>query len=63
VTDVAWSRTYDVGRGLAGTFNGCYGETFGANSYSGNLFIFLETSKGKSTVRFIWHFPPTTSSS
>lgn len=56
ITDVAWSRTYDVGRGLAGTFNGCYGETFGDNSYSGNLNIFFETNKGKSTVRFIWHF-------
>ena len=53
VTDVAWSRTFDVGRGLAGTFNGCYGET---NTYSGNLFIFLETNKGQKTVRFIWHF-------
>lgn len=53
---VAWSRTYDVGRGTSGTFNGCYGETFGANGYSGNLWIFFETSKGKPSVRFLWHF-------
>ena len=53
---VAWSRTYDVGRGTSGTFNGCYGETFGTNSYSGNLWIFFETSKGKPSVRFLWHF-------
>jgi hypothetical protein len=58
VTDppVAWSRTYDVGRGTSGTFNGCYGETFGANGYSGNLWIFFETSKGTPSVRFLWHF-------
>jgi hypothetical protein len=58
VTDppVAWSRTYDVGRGTSGTFNGCFGETFGANGYTGNLWIFFETSKGKPSVRFLWHF-------
>lgn len=58
VTDppVAWSRTYDVGRGTSGTFNGCYGETSGANGYSGNLWIFFETSKGTPSVRFLWHF-------
>ena len=58
VTDppVAWSRTYDVGRGTTGSFNGCYGETYGANGYTGNLWIFFETSKGKPAVRFLWHF-------
>jgi hypothetical protein len=58
ITDppVPWIRSYDVGRGTSGTFNGCYGETFGANGYSGNLWIFFETSKGKPTVRLLWHF-------
>lgn len=53
---VTWSRTYDVGRGTSGTFNGCFGETFGANGYNGNLWIFFETSAGQKTVRFLWHF-------
>ncbi|MFN2387270.1 MAG: hypothetical protein ABR576_13460, partial [Thermoanaerobaculia bacterium] len=53
---IPWTRTRDVGRGTSGTFNGCFGETFGPNGYSGNLWIFFETSKGKPTVRFLWHF-------
>ncbi|HVE65973.1 MAG TPA: hypothetical protein VNC59_05290 [Thermoanaerobaculia bacterium] len=53
---VSWSRTYNVGRGTSGTFNGCFGETFGANGYNGNLWIFFETSGGQKTVRFLWHF-------
>lgn len=56
LTDVTWSRTYNVGRGLTGTFSGCFGETYGANGYGGNLFIYFERSKGQWTVRFIWHF-------
>lgn len=58
-SDVAWSRKYDVGKGLSGVFDGCFGKTSGPNGYSGNLFIFFEGGKGpntKSTVRFTWHF-------
>ena len=29
VTDVGWTRRRDVGRGLSGVFNGCFGETLG----------------------------------
>jgi hypothetical protein len=65
LTDVSWTRKYDVGKGLSGVFNGCFGETFGANGYSGNLFISFAKRKGVPTVSFIWHFdyyltPPNT---
>ena len=55
-SDVAWSRNYDAGRGLSGVFDGCFGETTGTNSFSGNLFIYFEKRKGQSTIRFTWHF-------
>ncbi|MFQ5911318.1 MAG: hypothetical protein ACE5IJ_11465 [Thermoplasmata archaeon] len=51
--EVDWTRVYDAGLGTAGTFDGCFGVTEDKN---GNLFIFFETMKGESTVRFIWHF-------
>lgn len=55
---VAWSRSYDAGRGLEGVFNGCLGGPSGPSNYSGALFIFFEGGKGKTntTVRFTWHF-------
>lgn len=56
LSDIAWTRQYDAGRGLSGVFSGCFGETAGANGLSGNLFIYFEKRKGQSTIRFIWHF-------
>ncbi len=56
MSDVAWTRQYDAGRGLSGVFTGCFGETTGTNGFSGNLFIYLEKRRGQSTIRFIWHF-------
>lgn len=58
-SDVAWSRKYDVGKGLSGVFDGCFGETDGPTGFSGALFIYFEKGKGpngQSTVRFTWHF-------
>jgi hypothetical protein len=58
-SDVAWTRKYDVGKGLSGVFDACFGETDGPNGFSGAMFIFFESGKGpngKSTVRFTWHF-------
>jgi len=56
VTDVSWTRKYDADRGLAGTFNGCFGETSGPNGNHGALFIDFGSRKGKSFVHFTWHF-------
>ena len=56
VTDVPWTRKYDAGRGLAGTFNGCFGETYGTNGSHGALFIDFGSRKGKSFIHFTWHF-------
>ena len=56
LSDVAWTRQNDAGRGLSGVFSGCFGETTGANGFSGNLFIYFEKRKGQSTIRFTWHF-------
>jgi hypothetical protein len=60
VTDVRWTRKYDVGRGLSGVFNGCFGETLGYpppgnRGASGLLFIVFEKKK-VSTVSFRWNF-------
>jgi len=60
VTDVGWTRKYDVGRGLSGVFNGCFGETLGYpppgnRGASGVLFIVFEKKK-VSTVSFRWNF-------
>lgn len=54
VTDVPWGpRTYDVGRGLSGVFNGCFGETA---SGPGALFITLGKTKKGPTVSVRWNF-------
>ncbi len=59
LTDVAWQRKYDAGRGLSGVFNGCYGETYGANGYHGAFFMTFASKKGvqgQTTVSFTWYF-------
>jgi hypothetical protein len=61
--DVGWTRNYDAGRGLVGTFNGCYGETDGDHGYHGALFITIGKKKGQSIIRFTWYFGYYTSSS
>jgi hypothetical protein len=55
-TPVAWERKYDVGDGLFGVFNGCFGGPSGPSNYPGALFIFFEGKGAKSTIRFTWHF-------
>jgi hypothetical protein len=56
VTDVPWTRQYDVGRGTSGVFNGCYGEPSPSNlGCYGHLWIMFEKKK-VSTVRFLWNF-------
>ena len=52
-TPVHWTRKYDAGNGLSGTFTGCYGQT---KYYSGNLFIWFESTPSGSTVKFTWYF-------
>lgn len=55
VTDVPWGpRTYDVGRGKSGIFNGCFGETTPWGP--GALFITLGKTKKGPTVSVRWNF-------
>jgi hypothetical protein len=53
LTDVPWQRNYDAGKGLDGTFHGCYGETA---SYDGALFITFTKVKRQPIIRFTWYF-------
>jgi hypothetical protein len=68
-TGAPWTRTYDPCRILGeaspepnfSLFAGCYRETYPDLQtenlgFSGNLFIWFETHKGKPTVRLTWHF-------
>jgi len=52
---VLWTRKYDAGRGLSGSFNGCFGETETASG-PGALFITLGNNKKGPTVSFRWNF-------
>jgi hypothetical protein len=63
LTPVAWTRKYDAGRGTAGTFNGCFGETFadpatGNLGFHGGLFLNFYKAKGStpSTISITRHF-------
>ena len=48
-TPVAWTRRYNAGHGLSGSFTGCYGQT----QYNhGALFLDF----GNNTVKFTWWF-------
>jgi len=53
LTDVDWTRKYNTGKGLDGTFYGCYGEN---NFYNGALFIWFGKIKRQSKIRFTWYF-------
>ncbi len=53
LTTLGWTRKYDAGKGLAGAFNGCFGETY---FYNGALFITIVKKKRQSIIRFTWHF-------
>lgn len=57
---VAWTRKYNAGRGTAGAFSGCMGETSpqgtGNVAYGGALFVNFVNQGGQNTVDFLWHF-------
>lgn len=63
ITTVAWTRKYGAGRGTAGTFDGCYGETFadpatGNLGFHGGLFFDFYRAEGSvpSTISIGRHF-------
>lgn len=52
-TDVEWTRKYDAGKGLEGSFDSCYGEN---GYYHGAFFIDFKKIRKKTYISFTWYF-------